>query len=291
MKAPFPYFGGKSRVAHIVWERFGNVRNYVEPFCGSAAVLLARPPGFAGSETINDFDGYVSNFWRSITMAPDEVLRHCDYPVLELDLHARSRELLVQREEFTERMRADPRFYDARVAGWWVWGVSASIGDGFEKHKKSVPYMGRGARGIHRTGFTPLEQIDMLAKRLRGVTVCCGDWSRVVTDVQVKANGTTAVFLDPPYPEGDYNYGGLTDRTISGEVLIWCIANGSNPLWRIAMCGYSENDALAGAGWSKYEWDTGGGFSNVAGQKSENASREVIWFSPHCLSAAQGGLF
>jgi DNA adenine methylase len=291
MKAPFPYFGGKSRVAHIVWERFGNVRNYVEPFCGSAAVLLARPPGFAGSETINDFDGYVSNFWRSITMAPDEVLRHCDYPVLELDLHARSRELLVQREEFTERMRADPRFYDARVAGWWVWGVSASIGDSFEKHKKSVPYMGRGARGIHRTEFTPLEQIDMLAKRLRGVTVCCGDWSRVVTDVQVKANGTTAVFLDPPYPEGDYNYGGLTDRTISGEVLIWCIANGSNPLWRIAMCGYSENDALAGAGWSKYEWDTGGGFSNVAGQKNENASREVIWFSPHCLSAAQGGLF
>ena len=288
MKAPFPYFGGKSRVAHVVWERFGNVRNYVEPFCGSAAVLLARPPGFSGSETINDFDGYVSNFWRAITMAPDEVLKHCDYPVLELDLHARSAELLAQREEFTERMRADPRFYDARVAGWWVWGKSASIGDSFEKGAKGVPILSHRGAGIHRTEETPRQQIENLAQRLRTVRVCCGDWSRVCTDHQTnKTHGTTAVFLDPPYPEGNYSYGGVTDRTISGEVLTWCLANGQNPLWRIAMCGYSENDALGDVGWQRFAWETGGGY----GQKTENASREVIWFSPHCLSAAQPSLF
>lgn len=43
MNAPFPYFGGKSRVADLVWSRFGDVKNYVEPFCGSCAVLLKRP--------------------------------------------------------------------------------------------------------------------------------------------------------------------------------------------------------------------------------------------------------
>ena len=43
LKAPFPWFGGKSRVAHFVWPRFGNVGNYVEPFAGSLAVLLKRP--------------------------------------------------------------------------------------------------------------------------------------------------------------------------------------------------------------------------------------------------------
>jgi DNA adenine methylase len=37
------YFGGKSRVAPQVWERFGDVANYVEPFAGSLAVLLGRP--------------------------------------------------------------------------------------------------------------------------------------------------------------------------------------------------------------------------------------------------------
>ena len=42
LKAPFPYFGGKSTIAHLVWERFGRVNNYVEPFFGSGAVLLKR---------------------------------------------------------------------------------------------------------------------------------------------------------------------------------------------------------------------------------------------------------
>jgi hypothetical protein len=43
VKQPFPYFGGKSRVAGEVWRRFGDVKNYIESFCGSAGVLLNRP--------------------------------------------------------------------------------------------------------------------------------------------------------------------------------------------------------------------------------------------------------
>lgn len=42
LKAPFPWFGGKSHIAHKVWEAFGNVAGYVEPFFGSGAALL--PP-------------------------------------------------------------------------------------------------------------------------------------------------------------------------------------------------------------------------------------------------------
>lgn len=41
--APFPYFGGKSKVADIVWQALGQPRHYIEPFFGSGAVLLARP--------------------------------------------------------------------------------------------------------------------------------------------------------------------------------------------------------------------------------------------------------
>lgn len=43
LKAPFPWFGGKRRVADVVWRAFGDVPNYVEPFAGSLAVLLGRP--------------------------------------------------------------------------------------------------------------------------------------------------------------------------------------------------------------------------------------------------------
>ncbi len=80
MKAPFPWFGGKSKVAHIVWDRFGDVANYVEPFFGSGAVLLNRPSS-PGTETINDLDCMVANFWRALQHAPNEVAFHADNPV------------------------------------------------------------------------------------------------------------------------------------------------------------------------------------------------------------------
>jgi DNA adenine methylase len=118
LRAPFPWFGGKSRAAHLVWEALGNVANYVEPFCGSAAVLLARPHA-PRVETVNDADGMVANFWRAVAAAPAEVAHHADWPVNEADLHARHRWLIGQRESLTERLIADPEWFDARVAGWW----------------------------------------------------------------------------------------------------------------------------------------------------------------------------
>lgn len=32
LQAPFPYFGGKSMVAHIVWQALGDCKAYYEPF-------------------------------------------------------------------------------------------------------------------------------------------------------------------------------------------------------------------------------------------------------------------
>ena len=129
LKAPFPWFGGKSRVAHLVWGAFGDVANYVEPFFGSGAVLLARPHA-ARVETVNDLDCYVANFWRATQYAPEEVAKWATWPVNEIDLHARHRWLVAQ-SEFRERMRADPEYFDARVAGWWVWGICQWIGGGW----------------------------------------------------------------------------------------------------------------------------------------------------------------
>lgn len=149
LKAPFPWFGGKRRAAHLVWPRFGTVRNYVEPFAGSLAVLLARPQP-NGTETVNDLDCYVANFWRALAADAAAVAAHADHPVNEADLHARHL-WLVNQVEFRERMKTEPEFFDVRVAGWWVWGISCWIGGGWcairERPWQQRPQLGPNAQG------------------------------------------------------------------------------------------------------------------------------------------------
>ncbi len=76
LRAPFPYFGGKSKIAGDVWARLGDVHTYVEPFAGSLAVLLARPSAHSWwqrRETVGDASGMVVNFYRAVSVDPDAV--------------------------------------------------------------------------------------------------------------------------------------------------------------------------------------------------------------------------
>lgn len=129
LRAPFPYFGGKSRAAPMIWDALGDVDNYIEPFAGSLATLLLRPHA-PRVETVNDLDCFVANFWRAVSVDADAVARYADHPVNEADLHARHA-WLISRTEWRERMLTDPDYYDAKVAGWWCWGLSLWIGSGF----------------------------------------------------------------------------------------------------------------------------------------------------------------
>ena len=156
LKAPFPYFGGKSKVAPEVWQRFGEVKNYVEPFCGSAAVLLARPDE-PRIETVNDANCFIANFWRALQHDPEAVALHAGWPVNEADLHARHRWLMLSESsaEWRERMKTDPDFYDVRIAGWWVWGASCWIGAGWCD----------GTRLIGRDGGASNKKPETVARR------------------------------------------------------------------------------------------------------------------------------
>jgi hypothetical protein len=154
---PFPWFGGKRRVAAEVWRRLGAVENYVEPFFGSGAVLLGRPEPFSGSETINDLDGYVANFWRSVQLSPEATAQWADNPVNENDLHARHAWLLAQRDQLRPSLEGDPLWHDPKIAGWWVWGVACWIGSGFcsgngpwRVVNRKLVHLGTNGQGVWR---------------------------------------------------------------------------------------------------------------------------------------------
>lgn len=291
-------------MAHLVWPRFGDVANYVEAFAGSLAVLLARPTE-PGIETVNDLDCHIANFWRAIQADPDGVAKWADWPVSEPDLHARHL-WLVNRVEWRERMKTEPEFYDVKIAGWWLWGICQWIGGGWcagAVHNK-LPHLGDAGRGVHRkrralggvgsgvgvhsksTRDNLLEYMSALAARLRRVRVCCGDWSRVTGPSVTFGHGLTGVFLDPPYSAEagrDEQLYAEESLTVAHDVRAWAIEQGSNPLMRLALCGYANEHAMPDD-WECVPWKSNGGYgSQHDGAGRENSHRERIWFSPHCL--------
>ena len=134
-KAPFPYMGGKTGAAETIWAALGDVEHYVEPFCGSLAVLLNRPhtPNRTYySETVNDADGLLVNAWRSIQLHPEETAAAASNLTAEADLHARHIALVRWRAETQlERLMCDPKWCDPEMGGWWLWGISSWIGGGW----------------------------------------------------------------------------------------------------------------------------------------------------------------
>ena len=335
--APFPWHGGKSRVADLVWARFGAVPNYVEPFAGSLAVLLGRPHA-PKVETVNDLDALLVNFWRAVKWAPAQVAEYSDWPVSEVDMHARHAELVERKEALRARLLADPRAYDTELAGWWVWGVCQWIGGGWghryqwkgrvpslgnarghgittlearplEKKRPHLSRPGRGilktttlpsigepgrgvlakkpatgsiGKGVHAQRRTVLGTMAALAARLRRVRIVCGDWKRVLgrstLGIDVRHGmSPCGVFFDPPY-DVDQRKAGLyaeDEPGVAADVREWAIANGDNPDLRIALCGF-EGEHDMPTSWSCVAWKSQGGH--------ENAARERIWFSPHCLN-------
>jgi site-specific DNA-adenine methylase len=162
LKAPFPYFGGKAKVADAIWGYLGNVRHYIEPFFGSGAVLLSRP-GYSPNdhvETVCDKDGFVSNVWRSLQLKPDEVARWADWPVNHVDLSARRNELIQSKEALREGLLSNAEWCDPKLAGYWIWAASAWIGSGLTTPSKKasigqIPQVSNQVMVIHATGKRP----------------------------------------------------------------------------------------------------------------------------------------
>ncbi len=342
LRAPFPWFGGKSRCAAEVWAALGDVANYVEPFAGSLAVLLARPTE-PKVETVNDLDRFIVNFWRALQAAPDEVARWVDWPANESDLLARHIWLVNTGAERIARLEGDPDFYDTKVAGWWVWGVCIWVcGGGWCSGKgpwtsvdgklvrmegakgvnwglvhlghagrgvsRRIVHLGSG-EGVNRQGVTRrlvhlgsgqgvqrqevqcqgneggiYAYLRALADRLRYVRVCCGDWTRVVTDGALSHGASVGIFLDPPYDQTLRNQGYYRHDAegLSAQVREWAIAHGHNPRYRIVLAGY-EGEHEMPDDWRVVKRVAGRAYGRTKTEDNGNRFKERLWLSPHCL--------
>lgn len=311
LKAPFPWFGGKSRVSAEVWKRFGKIDNYVEPFFGSGAVLLGRPE-VTGTELVNDLDGMVANFWRAVKHFPSEVTEYAQHPVFENDLHARHYWLVSQKESLQSKLEGSPDFCDPKIAGWWCWGVALWVGSGWCSGKGAWSIVHdectgakllnvgsknanigitRQRQNLRRQGIlskvNTLQWMQQLSQRLSLVDVLCGDWQRACKKVPTTGRGETAILFDPPYANTANRTEDLyaTDSmSVAHDVRRWAIENGEQ--MKIALCGYVGEHEMP-SDWSEFSWKASVGYSNKQSPNSDNVHKERIWFSPRCVNSCE----
>ena len=294
--APFPYFGSKERAAPVINERLGeDLHTYIEPFAGSAAILLSRPP--AKLELLNDKDALITNFWRAAKADPEAWIYSAARPTSQHELAAAGAYLYKIKDDLYQRIREDLDYYDPKAAGVWCWVQSAGIGGAkVERHHpySGIPQWRPNGVQLHRAIFDynaadPGAHLRDWAYALRDRLACvvlhARDWRKFNSDTLIGEDGFTGILLDPPY---------LTDRRIESrlydhdsgqvahEVAEWAIKterrHGGKV--RIVLCGYAGDYDMP-PDWRCEVWGKGGG------RTYDKRQQDAIWTSPGCIQGKQ----
>ena len=181
MKPAFAYYGGKTRFAPWIASLLPEHRVYVEPFAGSAAVLLAKRP--VRHEILNDLDGQVVNFYRMLR-------ERCE------DLAAAVSLTPYSREEYALADFDEPGIDDLeRARRWWVrstqgFGQSATVAAGWSiSTAQNSPRMHQLTNRVGR--------FAEIAERLRHVFIENQPAFDVIERHAQRADA--CLYLDPPY--------------------------------------------------------------------------------------------
>lgn len=268
MMPPFAYFGGKSLLAPKIAALFPSHEHYVEPFCGSLAVLLAKP--VSTYETVNDIDGELMTFWRVLRDRPGDLERVC-----ALTPHSRA-EHLASYEPASDDIEVARRVWVQLSQGRA--GLRRSTG-----WRHYVKPTGSAALSAYLDGY--VARIAPCAERLHHVAL----ESRPALDLIERYGQEPGVLLyvDPPYlgssrSSGSYLHEMCSDdehRALAGA-LRGCRAS-------VVLSGYHSPlyDEMYD-GWERAEINT------MTGQGGSNQARtEVLWSNrplgePHLFSEA-----
>lgn len=185
-KAPFGYYGAKLRIAKKIIDLLPPHNAWVEGFCGSAALTLAKLP--APIEIINDADGEVVNLFKQLRDNSEELCR-------SVALTPYSRQEFVQarsRQEGLDELERARRFLVATMMT--INATNGSQQSGFS-FSQSYARQNREAR-VNRWYNLP-ERLEKVVERLRGIRIENRDACDLIE--MFIDRPATLIYLDPPY--------------------------------------------------------------------------------------------
>ncbi|MGH2799337.1 MAG: DNA adenine methylase [Thermoleophilaceae bacterium] len=182
LRTPLTYYGGKQKLARQIVPLMPAHRVYLEPFAGGAAVLFAKPR--AERETLNDLDGRIVRFWRTIRDQPDE-------------LAAAVAATPYSRAEWAACRRGDDGDDGGDVEA--ARQLLVSIDQSFSRQGSwSPPSIAFDRRGRWQPGVWENLPPKLLAAvdRLRGVALECADALELIPRWDLDG---AVIYCDPPY--------------------------------------------------------------------------------------------
>lgn len=212
VKPPFGYYGSKHRIASTIANLLPAHNAWVEAFCGSCAVTLAKPP--APIEIINDMDNQVVNLFKQLRENQDELCR-----LVALTPYARSEYLSAREHQECKPLEKARQFLVATMMA--VNGANGGNGSGFS-FSQSYSRGGKEAR-VSRWYNLP-ERIAPVVERLRSVRIENRD-ARELLEMFDK-RPATLIYLDPPYNiERTQRYSVDIDEKYHTELLARCLTS------------------------------------------------------------------
>jgi len=214
-----PWFGGKRSLAPAIVAELGPHRSYFEPFCGSMAVLLAKPP--AACETANDLHGDLINL--AMVLASDRCA----------DLHDRlARTLMADAVHVAARdaiaaSPADPppspravedRHVD-RAADYfamsWMGRNGISGTTAAQTNQQIAVRWTPGGGGGGARFRNAVDTIPAWHQRLRNVLILSRDGFDVIDSIDDAAG--VSLYVDPPYLGATRSSGAYTHDFADGD--------------------------------------------------------------------------
>lgn len=181
------YPGGKARIASWVASHFPPHLMYVEPYCGAASVLFAKPR--CSVEVINDLDERVVNLFRMLRERPDQLAR-----AVLLTPYSR-REYELSNEPSDDPVEAARR-YVVRV---WM-AHAGRMGDDTPGWRAGLAGSVTTHRGsIARVWTGVPDRLLAVVDRLQEVMVECRPALEVIRDW---GRPEALLYCDPPYVFG-----------------------------------------------------------------------------------------
>ncbi|MEX2163308.1 MAG: DNA adenine methylase [Sulfuricaulis sp.] len=185
-KPPFGYYGAKQRIASQIIGSLPPHHAWVEGFCGSAAITLAKAP--APIEIINDLDGQIVNVFKQLRENADALCRAVALtPYAREEFHHACMDIPLDNP--LEKAR---RFLVATMMT-----VNSTVGSpqcGFS-FSQSYSRNDREAR-VNRWYNLP-DRLAEVVERLRNVRVENRDACELLEMFQDRP--ATLIYLDPPY--------------------------------------------------------------------------------------------